>query len=58
MGLIYWTGGWFGLQGIIPGATVLLSIYFTVSLLMAFFILSKEEKAKVDLNPAELVSSN
>jgi alkylglycerol monooxygenase len=58
MGLIYWTGGWFGLQGIIPGATVLLSIYFTVSLLMAFFILSKEGKAKVDLNPAELVSSN
>ncbi|PSL04526.1 sterol desaturase family protein [Cecembia rubra] len=58
IGLIYWNGGWFGLQEIIPGATVLIGIYLASSLLMAFWILSKETKAKLDVKPAELVSSN
>jgi alkylglycerol monooxygenase len=56
--LIYWNGGWFGLQELIPGATVLVGIYMVSSLAMAFLILSKEGKAKVDLKPSELVSSN
>jgi alkylglycerol monooxygenase len=58
VGLIYWNGGWFGLQELIPGATVLVGIYMVSSLAMAFLILSKEGKAKVDLKPSELVSSN
>jgi alkylglycerol monooxygenase len=58
VGLIYWNGGWFGLQELIPGATVLAGIYMVSSLAMAFLILSKEGKAKVDLKPSELVSSN
>ncbi|EKB48653.1 sterol desaturase family protein [Cecembia lonarensis] len=58
VGLIYWNGGWFGLQEIIPGATVLVGIYLASSLVMAFLILSKESKAKLDVKPAELVSSN
>lgn len=56
MALIYWNGGWFGLQEIIPGATVLVGIYLASSLLMAFWILSKE--TKLDVKPAELMSSN
>ncbi|MGY6742515.1 MAG: sterol desaturase family protein [Cecembia sp.] len=58
IGLIYWNGGWFGLQEIIPGATFLVGIYLASSLVMAFLILSKEAKAKLDVKPAELVSSN
>lgn len=58
IGLLYWNGGWFGLQEIIPGATVIVGIFLASSLAMTFIILSKEEKVKLDLKPAELVSSN
>ena len=58
IGLIYWNGGWFGLQEFIPGANVLVGIYLASSLVMVFLILSKEAKAKLDVKPAELVSSN
>lgn len=56
--LIYWNGGWFGLQEIIPGATLLVGIYLLASLGMAYVILSKEGKVHVGLKSSELVSSN
>jgi len=58
VGLIYWNGGWFGLQEIIPGATLLVGIYLLASLGMAYVILSKEGKVHVGLKSSELVSSN
>ena len=58
IGLLYWNGGWFGLQEILPGATVLVVIFLASSLAMTFIILSREERIKVEMKPAELVSSN
>ncbi|MGY6520202.1 MAG: sterol desaturase family protein [Mongoliitalea sp.] len=58
IGLIYWNGGWFGLQEIIPGATLIIGVYMAISLVMTFFILSKERKGDLAMKPAELVASN
>lgn len=58
VGLIYWNGGWFGLQEIIPGATLMIGIYMAVSLVMAFSILSKERKGNLNVKQADLVASN
>jgi alkylglycerol monooxygenase len=56
--LIYWNGGWFGLEEILPGAAFLVGIYLTSSMATTFWILSKEGKASEVVKTAELVSSN
>ncbi|UJP66357.1 sterol desaturase family protein [Mongoliitalea daihaiensis] len=56
--LIYWNGGWFGLEEILPGAAFLVGIYLTSSMATTFWILSKEGKASEEVKTAELVSSN
>lgn len=44
MGLIYWNGGWFGLQEFLPGATLLVSVFFMLSLVLTFRFIATEGK--------------
>ncbi len=53
IGLIYWMGGWFGLDEWLSGATLFIGIYLCASLAMSFLILVREIK-----NSPELANSN
>lgn len=58
IGLIFWNGGWFGLQELIPGATALIGIYLAASLAMTLWLISVESKEKAVTKNPTLVSSN
>jgi len=53
IGLIYWMGGWFGLDEWLSRATLFIGIYLCASLAMSFLILVREIK-----NSPELANSN
>jgi alkylglycerol monooxygenase len=52
-GLFYWTGGWFGLQELIPGAGYAVLAFLLLSFLMTVWLIQKESKQSVKEVPAQ-----
>lgn len=52
-GLFYWTGGWFGLDALIPGAGYAVLAFLLLSSLMTFWLIQKESKQSVKEVPAQ-----
>ncbi|EOZ98048.1 Sterol desaturase-related protein [Indibacter alkaliphilus LW1] len=52
-GLFYWTGGWFGLDALIPGAGYTVLAFLLLSFLMTVWLIQKESKQSVKEVPAQ-----
>ncbi|MBW3467789.1 sterol desaturase family protein [Arthrospiribacter ruber] len=52
-GLFYWTGGWFGLDVLVPGAGYAVLAFLLLSSLMTFWLIQKESRQSVKEVPAQ-----
>lgn len=50
LGIVYWTGDWFYLDELIPGGTIIMSVYLVISVFAVGFFVQKEIKTSAELS--------